>query len=417
MRYLVIIVLLLIGCNSTPLPAPLIKIPAPLIKKKLAIVIPHEWMEQVTPYVEYKKELGFNVSIVDVDEIKTRGDFGQWGFNLRNKLISLEPDYVFLVGDTSVVPTIYSCGDVSSWSDWTEQSCIYSDFYLSLADDNLTVLFPVGRLLAKKPIEVNNYLFKAKKYNSLFGSAKGAYLINDRAYDDTDATVLSYSKRLYNSGIMTLVEVLNSKDDVALNSLNKATYMSLQSAVNNNAGFIMYYGHGSSWGWGYYGNLLWPYLSFEESKPVPLVYAMACETALSAPNAPWYPYYDSLGNYKDFSNVKYVNAMDIGTVSSLQFHEPIDVISDNIARHFTSTGRGGAMVYIGETVVTHAALNFNDIFYEHLIKAAKNGVETIGDIWYNTIKNMPSESKEKDVHPQFFQFVGDPTVFYPKITE
>ncbi len=410
MKYLILTFLFLFGCRAPGLP----------ITKghELVVVVPHNWMDSAKPYIDYKKEKGFSVTVVDMEDVKATGDIGQWGDNLRYKLISLHPDYVFLMGDVSVIPTIYSCSDVSSWSKWTDQSCIYSDFLLSVADDNLTVLFPVGRLMAKEPSEIDNYLFKAKNYDNFFGRAAGAYLINDRAYEANDFSILGLEKKLQTAGIVTAVQVLNTdKDKPSINNLTEATYTSLHSAVSNDVGFIMYYGHGSSWGWGYHWNLLWPYLTFEESKPIPLVYAMACETALGAPNPPWYPYYDSLGIYRNFSGVDHVSSEDLGTIGSLQFHEPYDVISDSIAHHFTSTEKGGAMVYIGETVVTHAEANFNNAFYDELIKAAKNGVETIGDIWYNTIENMLREPTSKDVHPVFFQFVGDPSTSFPKIVE
>lgn len=389
------------------------------VPKKLVIVAPQAWRAYVDPYVDHKSQLGFNVQVMDIETVETTGGLADWGNNLRKALIAARPDYVFLVGDVSVIPTIFTCADTSSWSTFTDEACTYSDLWLQVADDQKTVLFSLGRLMAKDPVEISNYLVKAINYDSQFGKPLGAYLINDRDYDPTDSTVRGYGNLLMSNGIPVHVDTLNTADVPTNNGLTEATYQTVQNAVNDDVSFIMYFGHGSGWGWGYEWNILWPYLTFANAKPVPLVYAMACETAIGAPNPPWYSYYDSTGFYKNFSTWDIntqgaITEQQLGTISSLQFHQPYEVVSDSIARHFTSTLPAGAMVYIGETVVTHAEYHFNDEFYTQLINGYNTGTLAIGDIWLNTIRNMLNEPESDDVHPIFFQFVGDPSTSFPK---
>jgi hypothetical protein len=393
-----LVLLTLFGCRSQPIPITRDK------SGKLVIVTPAAWRSDIDKYIDLKTSKGFNVSVITVENIEKTGDSSTWGENLHAALVAAKPDYVFLVGDTSVIPTIFKCSDVSSWSTWTSIACIYSDYYLTLSSEGKP-LFSLGRLLTNNTQEIDNYYTKLVNYETIYGKPSGAYMLNDRDYTD-DNTVIGYADRLRAIGIKTQVETLNSAYHNANNGIVEATYDSVELAVDDTALFMFYLGHGSSWGWGYRWNILWPWLTFNNVKPVPFVYSMACETALSAPNPPWYPYYDSAGNYKNFSawdsNVSGpIKPSDLGSVSSLQ---PSDVLSNSIAHTFTSTTTAGAMVYIGETVVTHAEYDLNNNLLTNVSKAYTSGTMNVGDIWLETVS-----ANGIDMHPEFFQMVGDPS--------
>jgi len=404
--------LFLVTCSSQPLSVPPpVPIPvhcrAPDLPSKLVIVVPEAWRTNVDKYIDLKTSKGFYVDVLTVEDVEKTGESSTWGDNLRKALINKKPDYVFLVGDMSVIPTIFKCSDTSSWSTWTDIACIYSDYWLTQSDDG-TPQFPLGRLLAKDTSEIDNYYAKLVNYETIYGTPSGAYLLNDRDYDSSDGIVVGYANQLQAVGVKTTVETLNTADHPEVNDgIVEATYNSVELAVDDTALFMLYFGHGSSWGWGYRWNILWPWLIFTNNKPVPFVYSMACETALSGPNPPWYPYYDSNGNYKNFSNWNPaisgpIKPSDLGTVNSLQPEKVI--VSNSIARTFTSVNTAGAMVYIGEIVVTSAENNLNNDLLANLTKAYQSGKMTIGDIWFGAIKaNSPGS------HPEFFQMVGDPS--------
>ena len=404
MKIVTLFVLLVTGCAA--------EIDIYNYVKKLVIVAPADWRQEVGVYAEYKAAEGLDVQIINVESVTSYGTLDTYGENLRQALLRAHPDYVFLIGDISLIPTIYRCIDVSSWTDFSKLSCLYSDFWLSVGNDNQTSQFAVGRLLAKDRTEIINYYQKALNYTSIYGTPSGAYLINDRAYHDTEASINSYGQIIKDVGVNVSIGVLNSTTGYGP-SAPEATYQTLYSAFNNTASFVMFLGHGGAQTWGYQWNLMYEKINFTNTKPVPLVLAVACETALSAPNVPWTDYYDSTGKLKSFSGPNStpnstITADMMGSISSLQFHQPADVIPDNMGRHFTSINTGGSMVYIGDTVITHESFNLTSMFFQNLQLAYKEKLR-IGDVWFRTTKNLLGRAPEDDVNPTLYQFVGDPS--------
>jgi hypothetical protein len=378
------------------------------------------WQNTIQQYATYRSAQGYEVQTLYIETIINNSLPGSSGEALRDVLNLLSPDYVFLIGDVSIVPTIYTCSDTSQSSTYTDKACIYSDYMLSVV--NNVSMFPVGRIQASTENELANYLTKAIKYDVALSlnAFSGAYLLSDRVYDPTDEMIIWLANLLSTDDVSTEVNVIEADDvkSAAPDNYASATYATFNATLKSNVSFIQYYGHGGNVGWGYDATLTYTWIDLVNEVPIPLVYAMACETAIEAPNPPYYPYYDSNGELKNYgwwnaAITGNLTAAMVGTPAEIQPH---NVLTDNMGRHMTSADPGGAMVYIGETDIEPEEETFNSEFYASLAQAYYYGNETIGDIWFNATANMLNAAaiNGADVHPEFFQFDGDPTVAFPK---
>src|SRR6478609_7534257 len=192
-RFLSCIALFLAGCLSNPL-----TVPGPVlgfgVGKKLTIVVPPYWSGALAPYVHLKKDEGFQVEVISpkLDPDKLKSD-----------IFATHPNYVFLVGDVGLIPTVYTC---EKWDVLFEKSCTYSDMWLTTNSDGHP-LFPIGRLMVNSEHDVTNYVVKAEIYAGRTGTA-GAYIIGDRNYDSSDAVTLAWQKRLQDQGVPTRHDVI-----------------------------------------------------------------------------------------------------------------------------------------------------------------------------------------------------------------
>ncbi len=186
--------------------------------------------------------------------------------------------------------------------------------------------------------------------------------------------------------------------------VHEATSSTISGAVDQQVDFMQYYGHGAAVTWGYRYNIPFTSLHYHEGSTMPLVFAMACETARNAPNPPWYNYWSINNQSVGFSLLDYaagpVPADRIPDPNPLQ---PSYFLDDTMARHFTSTEAGGAMVYIGETVVTAEKYDLLRQLYAAIGKAYSVHT-TIGDIWMSATKGVKN--------PEFWALIGDPSTFY-----
>jgi hypothetical protein len=415
------LLVLLIGCGPTIGLNPEQARPNTIVDhKKLVLVGANSWGKTIEAYAAYKTAVGYDVQVLYIDNITTGTHPSQFGTELSSALMELKPDYVFLIGDVSIIPTIYACSDISSWSTWSDEACIYSDYMLTLAGNNdPSSVFALGRLMASTEGEFSNYFDKVQVYDQAFPNFSGAYVISDRVYDPTDNILGFIMDTLGTINVNATAGVIEANAAAPNNDAEaNATYSTLQDAFNSGVSFVQYYGHGGAQQLGYYRNdaLQNNGLSLSNAIPIPLVFAMACQTAFQAPNVPYYIYYDDNGNKIDYTrwnatiNGPITKAM-IGNVATIQ---KTDVLTDNIARHITSAGHDGAMVYIGETVITSNDSVFLTNFMLALVNAYNSGNETIGDVWLATTRNHDGTSASQDVHPEYFQFVGDPTTAFPK---
>lgn len=355
-----LIALVLVGCGGSLVPTP----------KKLLIVAPSAWTTNIAPYVAHKQNQGYKVTTVPAEDA-FYGTLDNFGDNLKNIITAYAPEFVFLIGDQSFVPTIYKCADITSWNNsFTNWACNYSDQWMFDG--------PIGRLQAKTTTEVDNYVAKALVYDASRLPTTN-YVLGDVNYD------VNYAKS-------------------AAEQLGNANYGNSPDVTRQTVGDIFsqgvrvfhYFGHGFQLG---FDGLTVFDLKLFNTVPAPLVFAMACSTAQTAPNPPWDAYYDANSVYHDFTGQSGLTPDKVGHPASLQFHTPNDVVGTNVmSRAFTSNDHNGAMVYIGDTVVTHPDYALASDFYG----AMRNSrIDTIGEAWYGASKGK--------AHPEYFQFVGDPS--------
>jgi hypothetical protein len=230
--------------------------------------------------------------------------------------------------------------------------------------------------------------------------SKRAYLINDREYQINDGEQLKHANRLRDVGFDAKLDVVNlAKNPYLDDDAGEATEATVSAAVDQDVDLISYYGHGAAAGWGYLLNILTDDVHFHAGSVIPLTFSMACETARNAPNPPWYPYLDSDGVYEAITAPPFVPADEIPQPSNTQ---PALLMNGSMASRFTSEEAGGAMVYIGETVVTSAEPNLLSGFYDAVVNAYIEPT-TIGDIWARV---------EGNGTPEYWQFVGDPSTWF-----
>lgn len=368
----------------------------------LLVVAPRDWKEPLEPYLALKKAAGLAPQFLEVESVMT-GSAKDWGANLRQVIAERKPDYVFLVGDTTKVPVLFDVTEIA-WSPYTKINCLPTDALYAapegtvLSDPKLKGLSAaVGRLQANNVHDVLNYVHKAVEYHKPAPARGAALLLNDRGYDANDLLFSRFSPML--KGVEKKHGVVNG------GKTPDATPADLAAAMNANAPIVLFTGHGTAQMWGSDGFALHR-LRFTNARPIPLVLALACETALGAPNIPWYPYYTADQRYRDFTqwDPKKKGAITrehLGDVNSIQ----ASTITENYSRRFTSMCRGGAMVYIGQTIVTHA----NYEFLQHVLEQLSAAYESkqpvrIGDIWRSAFAKVSPAAR-----PWFFQLVGDPS--------
>ncbi|MGZ3698412.1 MAG: C25 family cysteine peptidase [Bdellovibrionota bacterium] len=386
----------------------------------LVVVAPGEWKTTLDPYLELKRSQGFEPVFLDV-KAAIYGDSAHWGENLRDLLFALTPSHVFLVGDVSKVPTIYQCGAID-WSTYTKINCLPSDAYLGFpapgtvptvsgtglpASTSPVPAFAIGRLLAPSLTDVQNYVSKAMSYSKVSAAPAPAFLMSDRVYDTSDNFLNVQAPKL--APLPSVREVINKDLSAPAPTVDypNGGPLDLQAAVNSGALFVGYLGHGwnTAWDWA----IQITDLTFKNARPIPLVFADACETAIGAPNVPWYPYDDSSGVHHDYTQYDDtvngpLTAAVVGEVAEIQAHPT----TESMGRQFTSADTHGAMVYIGKTIVSADDFGlsgrlFTDIGDKY---SREMGETTVGEVWLETMTNLGSGD-----HLIFFQIIGDPSTF------
>lgn len=343
--------------------------------RTLAVVSPPAWDADLAPYVAAKRAEGFRVTLVAPDDTL---------YDLVAHLATLAPDYVFLVGDQSFIPTYYDCEPIS-WSPSYGRGCTYSDAPLAPGA-------VVGRLLTPDEAGVRRYVARAAAYSARLSVPSSAYLVADLAYPGS-LGVVSSDRDLLGGGAVAVV----GKGDVLVPTATDAT---LAAAVARGDA-VGYYGHGDADGWGYALELPARGMNFPAgASPAPAVLAVGCETARAAPNPPWYAYLSASGVVTRIPPSPFVPAASIPDPATLQ---PESLLNDSVAARFTSDQDGGAMTYLGETVVTGDD-SATETFYAGLL-ASRTHAATVGDVWRVVRSSLR--------HPEFWQFTGDPTTWLP----
>lgn len=412
-KHYIILSTFLINCGpfteppNTIIPTPVEMKPALALPKndhKLVVVAPSKWNSVLKPYVDFKVNNGFFVELLNVDYITNQiGDNKEWANQLKAKLMDLSPNYVFLVGDGSTVPIMYQCSDIE-WSASTSISCISDDYQYTTK--NGVPQFALGRLLTSNIVDVANYVNKVIAFESKRIYKKSIYLLNDREYDQSDRTVIGYSNMLVPGNADTTIEVLNSFTKANTDDdFKEAGPQGVSKAFNDENTVVMYYGHGETDCWGYYCNVQYDLLTLNPNVIVPFVYVNACQTAVSAPNVPWYPFYDSNGYLKNFAKWDVnasgkINASETGTPGTIQPNSPTDIYSKSIGMKLTNSSNG-AMVYIGYTVITSPQFALNEALVKNTALALDNPNMKIGDIWFNSCRVATG--------CDIFNVVGDPS--------
>jgi hypothetical protein len=351
--------------------------------QRLLIVVPAAWKPTLAGYIYAKKQDGFLVQVLEAEDVvKT----------LADEIQKAAPDYVFLVGDQSLIPTVYRCSNIN-WSDAYGTSCTYSDYWLANGGA------VVGRLLTHSLVEVNYYVLKALAYRARFPSRR-AYLINDRVYDYRDYMVLTEAETLEKAGITTKVDAVNiGENSFLVDGAGESSPVVVASEIDQGVDVIGYYGHGAAPAWGYNYNIYRDYITPAAGSVIPLVISMACETARNAPNPPWYP-------YAGVDGAIHVIPPGPPAVTSIPEPSPIQpaaVLGSTMASRFTTDLPSGSMVYVGETVVTGAEFGVLNAFYSNVASAYATPTATIGDIIQEAIGHG---------RPELWQVVGDPSTWF-----
>jgi hypothetical protein len=352
--------------------------------RKLVIVAPTAWQADLTGYIQAKRDEGFKVVTMNAEaEVH----------NLGPDLDAAAPDFVFLVGDEYLIPTVYQCNDIT-WSTAFGRSCTYSDYWYGSGR------YVVGRLMTHNESDVITYVLKAAAYRARTAS-KRVYLINDRAYDATDYYQVLGVNTLKANGITSNLDAVNfNLAPFNQDGAGEASPDTINASVDNGDDLISYFGHGSADVWGYNLNVYRLGIQPAVGSVIPLVFAMACETARNAPNAPWYVYMDVDGNVVNLGSVgNFIPGAEIPDPARTQ---PIELLNDSMGARFTSDLPSGSMVYLGETVVTGAESALTTAFYKNW-PSIYDKPTTIGDFWNKVVVAG---------HPEYWQFVGDPSTWF-----
>jgi len=425
----------------------------------LLILTPNEFVDELLPLKYWKEETGRHTLIVPLGEVyeihfgEVRDNPEQIKRYIADFVTTYGVDHVMLVGDCDKFPVRYVKGYNTEWGDKYYPSDLY---YMDLWDangdldlwdgngnniigemdfaggtdvnlvnlDNIDMVPDVSlaRVPASSGAEVTTYVDKVIGYESS---------THDAAWFRTSALAVDGGSGAFGSTtkMNALVPYLHHtttgklyEDNAPYKTMTFAQRaQALNTAINNGAGFVSWYGHGNRTLWaGWYDSNQISGLTNDTTKRYPIVFATSCYTARFHFDRSYY--YDVDGN--------------LWTAGTGQQPEPMDVQpsaadvygNESMAEHMLVKSAKGAVGYIGcVSKAEHGAwlgnnVGLNPYFYAQYAA----GVRTLGEMWTGALTTYVTDLKNPTTGGMFYYsflhlhkmiLFGDPSLMIPDLPD
>ncbi len=237
---------------------------------KMLIISPASYMTAMQPFVDWKKQIGRDVEIVDVSTIGTQSS--QIKSYITNYYNNNNLAYVLLVGDAAQIPASYSNGDSDN------------EYGYILGNDHYQEIF-IGRFSAETVSQVETQVARTITYekgttlatgwlNRTMGIASSQGPGDDNEYDyqhvrnmQTDLTGFTYV-----TPTIELFDGSQGGNDAAGNP----TPTMVGNELNTGAGSILYTGHGSTTSWSSSGFSNSNINALTNVDKLPFIWSVAC---------------------------------------------------------------------------------------------------------------------------------------------
>ncbi|MEA3448005.1 MAG: C25 family cysteine peptidase, partial [Bacteroidota bacterium] len=229
---------------------------------RMLIIAYDDFMDEMEPYVTWKREKGIETEIVDVATVgATASDIGTY---IDNEFNTNGLHYVLLVGDAPQVPT----NEVNSDSD--------NEYVYLLGSDHYADCF-IGRISAESGADVTNQVNKLIEY--------------ERDYDNTNTWIENALGSASNEGDASTGDDEESDAEHLANihiDLENYGYTTttvnqdggsnaeISAAVNDGTSVINYIGHGSQTSWANTGYSNTEVNNLTNDNKYPFIWSVAC---------------------------------------------------------------------------------------------------------------------------------------------
>lgn len=242
--------------------------------KNYVIIVPENLKKGINKLVSWKRQKGYNVTAISVEEIlkipqysignnsrcfDKESSIREW---LKSFYTAKGPFFCLIIGDYNTSAPIrkfktttlsltdkndnsYIPGDayfsdlVSNWSFSKDSSGLYS---CDIANSELSLTIPIGRLLCSTVNEIENYTDKLILYELFPGRGDDSYLGNGFIFQQVDAHSTWHSKSLFDA--LTNVDVTHLKDNNSESMSNLKPLGKDVIASMNKKGLLSWQGHG-----------------------------------------------------------------------------------------------------------------------------------------------------------------------------
>ena len=232
---------------------------------KLLVICPTNFLSQIAPYINWKRQKGIDTELVEFSTIGTTANqlktYIQNHYNTDNSLT-----FVQLVGDAPQIPTLSYSGGGSDPS-----------FSLVAGSDNYPDIF-IGRFSAQTTAEVTAQVNKSIQYEKDLNTSatwlsKAMGIASDQGGGDqgdngeSDITHMNLIRTdLLNYGYTSVDQIYDPG----------ASASTVTTNVNSGRGFINYVGHGSNTSWSTTGFSNTNASALTNGNKVPFIMDVAC---------------------------------------------------------------------------------------------------------------------------------------------
>ena len=230
----------------------------------MLIICYDDFIEEMTPFVDWKIQRGISTDIVPVSEAGANPD--QIKTYIRNSYLSSDLTYVLFVGDAAQIPT---------FSENNDSDPVYS---LLAGNDNYPEIF-VGRFSAENSEQLQTQIDRTINYERfpdpagewyseglVIGSITGPFPEHNNEYDFTHMTNIAY--KLLN----------HSYTQVDSSYEPWCTMQGTLDIINDGRSILFYAGHGGPEGWGTSGISTAEVFDLVNTNMLPHVNSVACNT-------------------------------------------------------------------------------------------------------------------------------------------
>jgi len=226
----------------------------------LLIVTPEKFLSTMDFLIFYKEVCGFTVETLVVEP--------SWGIaRIREEIISWQPDYLLLVGDTSEIPAFQRVLYIP------DNDFIFTDLYYACVDSDYLPDMYYGRLSVENTQELRNIIKKIINYDSLKATWKSrAFFI---ASSEPTWHSLAEETHKYSMEKVRL-EGMVVDSNFGYYSDNPGT--PLEVAFSEGRSISVYSGHGGKYSW---NGPFFDIADIEDLPPnlrTPVVFSFACLT-------------------------------------------------------------------------------------------------------------------------------------------